>query len=315
MMPEPIHAPDLPLLVRTFVQSYSPRRLVAPRFSGIVSWAQVIRLIPGGVLFVLLQCTARCLVHGQMLKAMFKHLPGLVSGDPGRKRAARYKVVKGLARRWEFGVYERDCDWFQDESFMRAWHGFPNPENLINERRYCLYGLARASSHVPGALAECGVRWGRGSHLLLTANQNDKHLFGFDSFDGLSAPEAVDLDVRDGAVRWQAHDLAIDEEVARQNLSVHEGRVTLLKGWIPERFEEVSNETFSFVHLDLDLHRPTLDSLEFFWPRMTSGGVILGDDYGSYSCPGVRKAFDEFAEEVGVKVGRLTTIQAFITKP
>ena len=40
--------------------------------------------------------------------------------------------------------------------------------------------------------------------------------------------------------------------------------IILLKGWIPSRFEEVKDKNFSFVHIDVDLYQPTLDSLNFF---------------------------------------------------
>ena len=40
------------------------------------------------------------------------------------------------------------------------------------------------------------------------------------------------------------------------------------KGWIPERFDEVKDRTFSFVHIDVELYQPTYDSLEFFFPRL-----------------------------------------------
>lgn len=43
-------------------------------------------------------------------------------------------------------------------------------------------------------------------------------------------------------------------------------------GVIPARFPEVADRRFSLVHVDVDLYRPTIDSLEFFYPRMVPGG-------------------------------------------
>ena len=64
-------------------------------------------------------------------------------------------------------------------------------------------------------------------------------------------------------------------------------------GWIPDRFPEVADERFSFVHVDVDLYEPHRDAIEFFWPRLTRGGVMVFDDYGSAYCPGARQAVDE----------------------
>ena len=70
--------------------------------------------------------------------------------------------------------------------------------------------------------------------------------------------------------------------------------VKLYKGWIPDRFEEVSGKKFSFAHIDVDLYEPTRDSLEFFFPRLVEGGSIVVDDYGMSQFPGCKKAVDEF---------------------
>lgn len=190
------------------------------------------------------------------------------------------------------------------------WASFPEKKNLIHDRRYNLYGLAKAVAHVPGQLAECGVRFGRSSHVMLAASPG-KHLYGFDSFEGLSEPAAEDLR---NARHWSKHDFAATEDQANSNLAGHQGRFTLFAGWIPDRFGEVANETFNLVHVDVDLYQPTRDSLEFFWPRLHGGGLLVCDDYGSAACPGAKKAMDEFAATVGQKPASLATGQALLFK-
>ena len=70
--------------------------------------------------------------------------------------------------------------------------------------------------------------------------------------------------------------------------------VKTYKGWIPKRFNEVQHLSFSLVHIDVDLYEPTLASLEFFYPRLSKGGVIICDDYNVSAYPGSKKAWDEF---------------------
>jgi predicted O-methyltransferase YrrM len=62
-------------------------------------------------------------------------------------------------------------------------------------------------------------------------------------------------------------------------------------GWIPQSFAGLREMTYRFVHLDLDLHDPTLAALEYFYPRMVKGGILVCDDY---SWPGARKAIEDF---------------------
>ena len=55
------------------------------------------------------------------------------------------------------------------------------------------------------------------------------------------------------------------------------------------------NKKFSFVHLDVDLYKSTLDCLKYFYPRVSRGGVIISHDYPNSD--GVNKAFDEFFQD------------------
>ena len=86
------------------------------------------------------------------------------------------------------------------------------------------------------------------------------------------------------------------EEEASRALSAF-NFVTFHKGWIPERFSDVKEKTFSLVNLDLDLYQPIKDSLSFFFPRLSNGGVIVIDDYGTTDWPGVTRAVDHFLEQ------------------
>jgi O-methyltransferase len=201
-------------------------------------------------------------------------------------------------------MYAKNASWAQDPEFRAAWSGFPEMDNLVHDRRFTLYGIAKAVAHVSGDMAECGVRFGRGAFIMLAATPA-KHLYGFDSFDGLSEPSDEDR-----GTHWVKHDFASDEERAQRNLRGQ--NVTLLKGWIPERFSEVADKKFSLVHIDVDLYQPTRDSLEFFWPRLNAGGALVCDDYGSLGCPGAKLAVDEFADSIGRKAAPLATGQALL---
>jgi len=69
-------------------------------------------------------------------------------------------------------------------------------------------------------------------------------------------------------------------------------RVSLCAGWIPQVFASVPEQNWAFVHLDVTLYEPTLAALEYFYPRLSTGGVIVCD--GSIFCPGAKRAWDEF---------------------
>jgi hypothetical protein len=73
------------------------------------------------------------------------------------------------------------------------------------------------------------------------------------------------------------------------------------KGYFPETTQGI-DENFCFVNLDFDLYQPTLSGLEFFYPHMVEGGVILVHDYFSGACRGVKEAVQEFERKVKGKL-------------
>jgi hypothetical protein len=68
------------------------------------------------------------------------------------------------------------------------------------------------------------------------------------------------------------------------------------KGWIPAPFKKIENARFCYTHIDVDLAEPTRDSIEFLWPRLNPGGVMVLDDYGGMGYPGAKRAIDAFFE-------------------
>jgi len=50
----------------------------------------------------------------------------------------------------------------------------------------------------------------------------------------------------------------------------------------------------AFIYADVDIYQSTRSCLDFFYPRMVHGGVMIFDDYEWKGCPGVKKAISEF---------------------
>ena len=180
--------------------------------------------------------------------------------------------------------------WFQDPKLKSTLILFEENHGFNAHRRFALQQLLRLTSSIPGDTAECGVYRGCGSYVILQANKYSSfnrihHIY--DSFEGLSQPSEVD------GKYWAANNLSMAEDTVNRNLSQYK-EFKLYKGWIPDRFHEVQNHSFSFVHIDVDLYDPTLESIKFFYDRLNSGGILVCDDYGFLTCPGATKAIDEF---------------------
>jgi hypothetical protein len=251
-----------------------------------------------------------------ILKALSLVYHATLSRDPQRRYESRFELLGAVAYRLGFELYNRNLYWPDDDGYRSAWQQFRPGDPQIKDRKFVLYSMARALSSLPGDTAECGVFDGGSSFLMCLPweGSSEHHHHVFDSFEGLSKPEDADLPEDPTAYLWQAHDLAVPLETVKRNLRRFDF-VRYYPGWIPERFGEVADRRFSFVHVDVDLFQPTYDAVAFFYPRMVPGGIILCDDYGSTICPGARKAFDDAVR--GTPEGRvieLTTGQGFIVK-
>ena len=73
--------------------------------------------------------------------------------------------------------------------------------------------------------------------------------------------------------------------------------VEVVKGDIRQTAGTLKHQQeFGFVHIDVDVHPITKFCLEFFAPRVVPGALLVVDDYGFKSCPGAKKAVDDFME-------------------
>ena len=69
-------------------------------------------------------------------------------------------------------------------------------------------------------------------------------------------------------------------------------RLRLVKGRAELTIPVTRVDRVSVLRLDADWYEPTLIALRFLWPRLSSGGVLIVDDYGHHS--GAARAVDEF---------------------
>lgn len=151
---------------------------------------------------------------------------------------------------------------------------------------YQLYTVTRNTAKVPGDIAEVGTYTG-GSSSIIGEAKGDRALHLFDTFEGLP-----DNTQEDGAKEhfFTGMYAASLEEVQKRMQGIP--NVHFYKGLFPSTAGPVADKKFSFVHLDVDLYVATKDSLEFFYPRMSKGGVLISHDY--INAPGVIQAFTEF---------------------
>jgi O-methyltransferase len=176
-------------------------------------------------------------------------------------------------------------------------------QELIN-----IYRLVKDTERLSGAIAEVGVFRGGSARLIALANGKRRAIHLFDTFAGL--PE-----VTAGIDNLQKHQFAAGLPEVEAFLSdVMEG-IEFHIGFFPESANQLPNELqFSFVNLDMDTYASTKNGFEYFYPRLQRGGVIVCHDYFAASCPGVKRAVDEFMNEKPERIIGLWHSQAVLLK-
>ena len=178
------------------------------------------------------------------------------------------------------------------KAFEEVWSVMGLHAILGEEKSRNLYKELIETENIPGVMAEIGVYKGQTAKLMNLVFP-DKSLHLYDTFEGIvESNPSVDFhkngDFNDTSLE------SVKNLVGDFNVMYH-------VGMFPDTFNELSEE-FSFVHSDTDTYFGTKATLDYIIPRLSVGGKLIFDDYQWDSCPGVKKALDEFMETNTVPV-------------
>ncbi len=167
-----------------------------------------------------------------------------------------------------------------------------NLQTLIsNDRLANLVSYAERARTLEGDFAEFGVFRG-GSLELIAKLHRERRIIGIDSFEGLPKPGDRDNFHKKGDFKETNY------SDVKGYFRLMYPNVEIIKGFSP--FDKLDpGKKYAFVHIDVDLYQSVWEGLDFFYPRMVEGGIIILDDYGFESTEGAKKATDEFC--AGIK--------------
>lgn len=144
--------------------------------------------------------------------------------------------------------------------------------------------------HIEGAFAELGVYKGETAKMLHLMDKS-RNLHLFDTFSGFNN---TDLETENNKEEKYNVDNFADTNIDAVKIFIGESeQVFYHVGFFPDTTKNLLADKFALVHLDADLYQPTLIALNYFYPKLSPGGVIIIHDY-NHTWPGVVKAVDEF---------------------
>jgi len=167
---------------------------------------------------------------------------------------------------------------------------------------YCIKHIKENS--ITGSFVETGT-WtgGASSYALLSMMRNGvvRTYWGFDSFEGMPNPTSED---GDHGKSWIGNDNTIVNNADREecyqfllNTGYKKDKINLIKGWFQDTISvhKESIGDIAILRLDGDFYESTKVVMEFLYPQVVKGGVVIIDDYGHFE--GCRKAIKEYASD------------------
>ncbi len=172
------------------------------------------------------------------------------------------------------------------------------------------YLIFKQTIEIRGDIVECGVFKGasffRFSMFRKLHGIEEKKLIGFDAFGAF--PETSyedDMELRekfintDGVAGIKVDQLkqVLKEKDCDKNVDLVEGDICQT---VPEYIKNNPDLKISFLNLDVDIYEPSSTILEYLYPRIVKGGVLLLDDYNEF--PGETKAVDDYFKNKNVTI-------------
>ena len=182
--------------------------------------------------------------------------------------------------------------------------GYQNQFMLLQElyqtldiRSATLHRMAEriTSQHIEGSIAELGVYKGDIAWQLNTLFP-DRELLLFDTFEGFDEKD-ISTEKANDYSRAEAKNFSDTSVEFVQSRLPFPDHVTFRQGYFPQTTEGLSDRFYALVSLDTDLYDPILAGLEYFYPRLSKGGMILLHDYNNAQFRGCKEAVCHYEQQ------------------
>jgi len=206
------------------------------------------------------------------------------------------------------------------EEFLNNWKIIKNNSSQDRERNYTVYQMIKVHNEIfkdrKTNIIEFGVDRGGTLSTICKFVKNASEIYALDSF-GFYA-EDIKLNVTNydphylgsykpftKKTRFKDFNHLVLEKDLNEILSPKNSNLTIIKCYFPEKveaevFKKISNLKYSFVHIDFDLYKPTLDVIKFIIPRLEKNAILLLDDYNLINQEGVKWA----VRDAGINVNK-----------
>lgn len=136
----------------------------------------------------------------------------------------------------------------------------------------------------------------------------NKKFYLVDTYEGIDERYLSQIEKEKGWAKYpKMHDFVVKAFKKYPN-------VEIVKGSIPDILPAVKPNKIAYLSIDLNCAKPEIAAVEYFWPLMVKGALVVLDDYGHAGHEEQHRAFNEFAKRKNIPVLSLPTGQGLIIK-
>ena len=212
-----------------------------------------------------------------------------------------YKVNREGALYGQIAPHSNYSPWNKDRNFSACYESIKDHTLVDIYRCYELWSLVEKVRLLDGGLIEVGVwRGGTGAMMARRAMMCGitDPVYLCDTFEGVVKASGSDPSYV-GGEHADTSEQIVAQLVQRMALP----QVKILKGIFPDQTAgSLTASTFRLCHIDVDVYQSAKDVYDWIWAKLVVGGVVVFDDYGFDSTPGVTR----FVEEQAQLPGRMT---------
>jgi hypothetical protein len=206
----------------------------------------------------------------------------------------------------------------QDADFVKAEKAgaATGSWSRIHWRVHTVLWAAQHCCNVEGDFVECGTNKGGFASAIIEysdLSKTGKNFYLLDTFKGLSEDLLTNKEKATGKKEHFKNEYSDCYEQVLQTFA-NFPFVKIIRGTVPDTLLQVSTDKIAFLSIDMNCIAPEIAALNYFWDKLSKGGMILLDDYAYVTCDLQYEADNNWANEKGIKILTLPTGQGLIVK-
>lgn len=210
--------------------------------------------------------------------------------------------------------------------FLENWTTIRKNSSQDKERNFTVYQMIKVHNEIfrnkKTDIIEFGVDRGGTLTTICKFVKNNTEIFALDSF-GFYADDIKNHVTNHDThylgkyrpftkkTRFKEFNYLSLEKQLNQDLIKKNSKLDIIKCYFPDKIDEkylekINSKKYSFVHIDFDLYKPTIEAIKFITPKLERGAIILFDDYNFINQEGVKWA----VKDSGININKCIQTQS-----